>query len=253
MNRALLSLGGKLPDHFANIANHVVVVPPDECAFIQLVTAFDLVWIDWSAVDATSETACRAVLHSAVQHLRPAGRVIVSTPAGAGQDQLDMLTPQLELTLVESQHCGNELVELTYQRTDRHTIHEVVRAAREIISRLDPHQLASARASADPPTILDTRTPTDRERFGVIPGSLHIPRTILEWSLDPSNGYRNAAIASLNQPLVVVCNGGYSSSLGAASLRAIGFTNVADLIGGHHGWVRAGLPVEPPDHWSLDY
>jgi rhodanese-related sulfurtransferase len=122
-----------------------------------------------------------------------------------------------------------------------------------MIQRIDPDRLCCELGSDTPPTILDTRTPTDRERFGVIPGSVHIPRTILEWSLDPANGYRHAAVTSMDQPLVVVCNGGYSSSLAAANLVTLGFTNVSDLIGGHHAWLRAGLPIQPPDHWSLDF
>jgi rhodanese-related sulfurtransferase len=253
MTRAVLGFGGSPPDQLIETAANVVVVAPEECYFIQLVTAFDIVWIDWSAVDTTSESICRAVLHSAVQHLRPDGLVLVSTPAGSAHQQLDTLTPQLELTLVETRHATDGAIELTYQRTGRFTIHDLVRAARTAIRRIDPQQLASEQVGDHPPTVLDTRTPTDRQRFGVIPGSLHVPRTILEWSLDPSNGYRNAAITSLDQRIVVVCNGGYSSSLAAANLLALGFTEVADLIGGHHGWVRAGLPVEPPDHWSLDY
>jgi rhodanese-related sulfurtransferase len=233
--------------------DRVVVVQAEECPFVQLVTPFDVVRIDWSAIDSSSESTCRALLHSAVQHLCAGGIVVVCAPGGSDFNRLDVLTPQLELTLVETRHGEDGSVELTYRRTERFTIHDMVRAARATIRRVEPHQLASSQMSADPPTVLDTRTPTDRDRFGVIPGSLHVPRTILEWSLDPSNGYRNAAITSLEQPLVIVCNGGYSSSLAAASLVSIGFTNIADLIGGHHGWVRAGLPVEPPDHWSLDY
>jgi rhodanese-related sulfurtransferase len=253
VSRAVLIFGDEPFDLVPNTVDCVVVVPPEECSFVQLVTPFDVVRIDWSAIDSSSESTCRAVLHSAVQHVRPAGLVVVCAPASSDCERLGVLTPQLELALVETRHTTAGSVELTYRRTDRFTIHDMVRTARATIRRVEPLELASAQASADPPTVLDTRTPTDRERFGVIPGSLHIPRTILEWSLDSSNGYRNAAISALDQPLVVVCNGGYSSSLAAANLIAIGFTNVADLIGGHHGWVRAGLPVQAPDHWSLDY
>jgi rhodanese-related sulfurtransferase len=253
MSRAVLIFGNHPSDRLADTVDRLVVVPPEECSFVQLVTPFDVVRIDWSTIDSSSESTCRAVLHSAVQHVCAAGLVVFCTPVGFDYERLGVLTPQLELALVETRHTADGSVELTYRRTDRFTIHDMVRSARATIRRVAPHELASAQMGADRPTVLDTRTPTDRERFGVIPGSLHIPRTILEWSLDPSNGYRNAAITSREQPLVIVCNGGYSSSLAAANLVTIGFTNVADLIGGHHGWVRAGLPVEPPDHWSLDY
>ncbi len=81
---------------------------------------------------------------------------------------------------------------------------------------------------------------------------MHVPRTVVEWHLDPANGYRHPAVDSFDQPLVLVCNGGYSSSLAAASLLDLGFTDVADLVGGHRAWVAAGLPVVAPDHSHLD-
>jgi rhodanese-related sulfurtransferase len=252
MTKTLLLFGGEPRGLFPDTFDHVSVVPAEECMFVQLNTPFDVVRVDWSAIDISSESTARAVLHSAVQHLRPGGLVVVSTPTSVAHEQLAALAPQLELTPSETRSIDGS-VEVTYRRTDRFTIHDMVRAARAAIRRVEPHQLAAAQIGDDPPTVLDTRTPTDRERFGVIPDSLHVPRTILEWSLDPSNGYRNTAITALDQQLVIVCNGGYSSSLAAANLIAIGFTNVADLIGGHHGWVRAGLPVDAPDHWSLDY
>lgn len=49
-------------------------------------------------------------------------------------------------------------------------------------------------------------------------GKEHVPRTVLEWHLDPANGYRHPAVTSLDQPLVLVCNRGYSSSLAAGHL-----------------------------------
>ena len=38
---------------------------------------------------------------------------------------------------------------------------------------------------------------------------------------------------------VVFCAGGYRSSVAASTLRAHGFAQVADIIGGHDAWVRA--------------
>ena len=91
-----------------------------------------------------------------------------------------------------------------------------------------------------------------RARFGVIAGSIHVPRTVVEWHLDPANGYRHPAVTSFDQSLVLVCNGGYSSSLAAASLLDLGFTDVGDLVGGIRAWVGAGLDVVEPDHSHLD-
>ena len=41
----------------------------------------------------------------------------------------------------------------------------------------------------------------------------------------------------------MVCRHGYSSSLAAASLRAVGLRRATDLAGGVEAWVAAGFPM----------
>ena len=45
--------------------------------------------------------------------------------------------------------------------------------------------------------------------------------------------------------VVVICSGGYASSLAAASLQAIGLHRATDVVGGFVAWREAGLPVTP--------
>jgi rhodanese-related sulfurtransferase len=140
-----------------------------------------------------------------------------------------------------------------YERTDRVTIHDRVFTARTRIRRVTPHELAAQLLlERGGPTVVDTRTATDRGRFGVIAGSIHVPRTLVEWHLDPANGYRHSDVTSFDQPLVLVCNGGYSSSLAAENLLDLGFTDVGDLVGGIRAWTAAGFEVVEPDHSHLD-
>jgi len=42
----------------------------------------------------------------------------------------------------------------------------------------------------------------------------------------------------------VLCRQGYSSSLAAASLRALGLGRATDAIGGVEAWTAAGLPLD---------
>lgn len=49
--------------------------------------------------------------------------------------------------------------------------------------------------------------------------------------------------APRDEPLVLLCQSGTRSSIGASLLRARGFTNVANLAGGVEAWRAAGLPV----------
>ena len=70
--------------------------------------------------------------------------------------------------------------------------------------------------------------------------------------VDPDWGYQHPAIGDFNQTLVCVCNGGYSSSLAAATLQQLGFYNATDLIGGFTAWIEHGLPIAAPDHTQID-
>jgi rhodanese-related sulfurtransferase len=126
----------------------------------------------------------------------------------------------------------------------RRTLDELLAEARRRIVRLSPAQaFAAARNGA---LIVDIRADLDREQEGVIPGSLHIPRTVLEWRVDPDSPWRNPHLAGLAQQLVIVCDHGYSSSLAAATLADLGLSRVGDVIGGFEAWRRAGLPIAAP-------
>jgi rhodanese-related sulfurtransferase len=103
-----------------------------------------------------------------------------------------------------------------------------------------------------PPLVVDIRAHIDRLRLGMIAGSIHVPRTVLEWQFDPANGYLHAAAGDFGRPLVLVCNGGYSSSMAAANLALIGYERVADLVGGFSAWHAAGLHVAHADHVHVE-
>ena len=101
--------------------------------------------------------------------------------------------------------------------------------------------------------MIDTRSSDERRRHGVIPGSIHIPRSVLEWRVDPDAdpAFRNPHVHGLDQRLVLVCADGYSSSLAAATLQDLGFGRATDLDGGFTAWKELGLavgtaPVQPP-------
>jgi rhodanese-related sulfurtransferase len=128
-------------------------------------------------------------------------------------------------------------------QTGRTTIHDLLRDARSRLLRLEPEEgLAAQREGA---LLIDTRSSDERRREGVIPGSLHVPLSVLAWRLDPDAdpAYRNRHIVDLDQELVLVCAHGYSSSLAAATLQELGFSRATDLVGGFAAWRDAGLPV----------
>lgn len=120
-------------------------------------------------------------------------------------------------------------------------------ASRAGVTRLDPAGLATAMARGA--LVVDTRTESHRRAQGEFPGALVIDRTVLEWRLDPTSPWRIPEATGPDLEVVVVCRHGYSSSLAAASLRAVGLHRATDLAGGVQAWLAAGLPmsVEPPD------
>lgn len=207
----------------------------------------------------------RSIVHTVTQHLEPGGAVVAGFALESGRgsltlDEYDSLCTDCELSLVArfatwegAPYDGGGYAVSVHRRADRFNVHDLLYRARERVPRVTAHRLAELLTGPSAPLVVDTRTQTDRARFGVIEGSIHVPRTVLEWHLDPANGYRHPAVSSLDQPLVIVCNRGYSSSLGAASLIDIGFTAVSDLVGGMHAWLAEGRPVVPADHDHLDY
>ena len=126
----------------------------------------------------------------------------------------------------------------------RLTVEELLAEARSSIARRSP---AEARAAMlDGALIVDIRSDDARLRDGIVPGSLHLPRTVLEWRVDPEGERRNPHVGGLDRELLVLCDHGYSSSLAAATLVRLGFTRAGDVIGGFEAWAAAGLPVSQP-------
>jgi len=127
--------------------------------------------------------------------------------------------------------------------SERQTISELLENARAGLNRLEP--AAALMAQQQGASLIDTRCGDDRRASGAIPGSVHIPLSVLFWRLDPTSGYHNPGLADPDRRVVLLCADGYSSSLAASTLVGLGFARATDVIGGFNAWVAAGLPVEP--------
>lgn len=123
----------------------------------------------------------------------------------------------------------------------RDTLDEMLARARGRIRRLAPHE--AHEAASHGALIIDIRCSGDRDRDGVIPGSLHVPRTVLEWRIASRSAWRSPHAPDLDREILVVCDHGYSSSLAAATLVDLGFSRAGEIAGGFAAWRRAGLPV----------
>ena len=126
------------------------------------------------------------------------------------------------------------------QAEPRRTINDLVAGARETYERVTPGE-AYLRVQAGA-VLVDTRSPDQRAVQGFLPGAVHHPLSTILWRLDPDCPTSNEPIP-LDADVILICREGYSSSLAAAQLRAIGFTRATDVVGGVEAWKAAGLPV----------
>jgi rhodanese-related sulfurtransferase len=124
----------------------------------------------------------------------------------------------------------------------RRTVNDLLAAARASLDRLEPAQVPAE--VADGAIVVDTRCAELRAESGVIPGSIHVPLSVLYWRLDPASGHEDPALADPDRRVILVCAHGYSSSIAAATLRDLGFSRATDVVGGFEAWQGAGLPVE---------
>ena len=124
----------------------------------------------------------------------------------------------------------------------RRTVDHLLAEAREGIERLTPEEaFVAARAGA---VLVDVRSADEQRRQAVrIPGALHHPLSVVAWRLDPDCPTQNAKLP-LDAHVILICREGYSSSLAASWLRAIGFARADDVIGGVDAWRASGLPVD---------
>ncbi len=121
------------------------------------------------------------------------------------------------------------------------SIDELLAEARGRIDRVTPEQAAARLAEGA--LLVDTRPAAQRAREGAVPGALIVERNVLEWRFDPLSDARLPEATGYDVEVIVLCSEGYSSSLAADSLRALGLARTSDVIGGFQAWAEAGLPV----------
>ncbi len=127
--------------------------------------------------------------------------------------------------------------------TGRRTVDDLLAEARKGLDRVTPEQAFEALRAGG--VLVDVRSQDERERQGIVPGAVHYPLSVVLWRLDPAQETGNPK-PPLDARVMLLCRQGYSSSLAAAQLQAIGFTRATDVIGGAEAWTEAGLPVSPP-------
>ena len=125
----------------------------------------------------------------------------------------------------------------------RRSVDDLLAEARRSIVRAEP-EAAWAAACAGDALIVDIRGDDERRRDGIVPGSLHVPRTVLEWRADEGSGWGNPHLTDRRRRILLLCAHGCSSSLAAATLVEMGL-DAGDVSGGFEAWRAAALPTRP--------
>ena len=122
------------------------------------------------------------------------------------------------------------------------TAAEMVKAAR---ARIDEIETADLIGMVDDPNvvIVDIRDIRERQRTGMIPGSVHAPRGMIEFWVDPDSPYFKEVFGQEDKKFVFHCASGWRSALTVATLQDMGF-DAAHLKEGFSTWADKGGPVD---------
>tara|TARA_S200000501_G_scaffold203894_1_gene191765 strand:+ start:450 stop:860 length:411 start_codon:yes stop_codon:yes gene_type:complete len=91
--------------------------------------------------------------------------------------------------------------------------------------------------------LIDIRDIRELWRDGTIPGSIHAPRGMLEFWVDPASPYYKEIFGS-GKKFIFYCAGGMRSALAAHTVHRMGLTPVAHMSDGYAEWVKAGGATE---------
>lgn len=118
---------------------------------------------------------------------------------------------------------------------------DLVGTAKGQVQNLTPEQVEAEVASRGA-VLVDLREAEELEATGRIPGSIHVPRGMLEFRADPASPYHQAPLDP-GARVILHCASGGRSALAAATLQEMGYTDVAHMDGGINAWKEAGKPL----------
>ena len=123
---------------------------------------------------------------------------------------------------------------------------DLVDEANKVIKTIKADEVKNSLNNGDI-TLIDIRDIRELWKEGTIKNSIHIPRGMLEFWLDPQSSYfREKKIGNIKN-IVLFCALGFRSALATKTLKEMGFNNVANANGGFDSLKNAGLPVIPKE------
>jgi rhodanese-related sulfurtransferase len=112
---------------------------------------------------------------------------------------------------------------------------DLVSEAKTRIREITPAESIALHGGNPGALFIDVREPNEWN-LGHIPGALHIPRGLLEQSIEGA--------AARERHIVLYCASGNRTALAADTLQQMGYANVQSLAGGFRGWCEAGGEID---------
>ena len=113
-------------------------------------------------------------------------------------------------------------------------VKELVEEAEEQVVTLTPAEVDD-KSQREGVRLVDLRDIRELKRDGIIPGSLHVPRGMLEFWIDPESPYYRRDFDAIDE-VILFCNKGSRSALAALSLKTMCIDNVSHMQGGMSQW-----------------
>ena len=118
----------------------------------------------------------------------------------------------------------------------------LVEEALKNIETLNPEKVKVLQENKEV-TLIEVRDIRELWKEGTIENSIHIPRGMLEFWLDPESSYYKANKMNNVNKMVLFCALGWRSALATKSLVDMGFKNVAHVEGGFDAMKKSGFKI----------
>ncbi|OGS80798.1 MAG: sulfurtransferase [Gallionellales bacterium GWA2_59_43] len=129
---------------------------------------------------------------------------------------------------------------------------DLVAEALTRVKEVMPWDLSRSLAAGSKPILLDVREPTEFAMLR-IPGSINVPRGVLEQSCEWDYDETVPELAAgRDQEIVVICRSGKRSVLAADMMLRMGYTDVVSLKTGVRGWNDFEQPMEDAAGNAID-
>ncbi|MFI4928281.1 MAG: rhodanese-like domain-containing protein [Burkholderiales bacterium] len=108
----------------------------------------------------------------------------------------------------------------------------------EAMAQVKTYSVAQVRERLGTPGVqlVDIRDIRELQAEGTVPGSIHAPRGMLEFWVDPASPYFKPVFGDEGKEYILFCGAGWRSAQAPRTLQEMGMRNVAHNDGGITDW-----------------